>query len=203
MFKSKDSIELTLLYIGLQKSFLWNFFWEPILWGMGAAVVMPIITASYALIVGVINAIRDDSGTVGADLWEAFKKSSEAKRDAARLEKSKIEERSEELSTNCQREEIRINDLKEWRIQLEDYLLEFVRIYESYSHSNLDNRDLAGFIAAIEESEITKKFPRSLQLKNMIEFIKSETTVTESSEADLDAGANNSSEIHTASKKSN
>ncbi|EFL4056014.1 hypothetical protein IGX51_004610 [Escherichia coli] len=66
IIKSNNPIEMTLIYIGLQKEFSWNFFWVPIFYGILASIFMPIISAIYALIIGVIKAIRNDSGTFGS-----------------------------------------------------------------------------------------------------------------------------------------
>lgn len=96
IIKSPNPIEMTLIYIGLQKEFSWDFFWIPIFYGMLASVIMPIITVIHALIIGVIKAIRNDSGTFGSVLWtniklmtRSYQKKEEKIRDELNNEKAK------------------------------------------------------------------------------------------------------------------
>lgn len=73
IIKSKNDIELTLIYIYAQKDFAHRFLWMPIIYGMGAAFIMPIIVALYNLYMGLFNSIKQDSMNFGNKIWTIFK----------------------------------------------------------------------------------------------------------------------------------
>ncbi|MCK2155622.1 MULTISPECIES: hypothetical protein [Citrobacter] len=73
IIKSKNDIELTLIYIYAQKDFAYRFLWMPIIYGMAAAFVMPIIVAIYNLYMGLFNSIKQDSTSFGNKIWAIFK----------------------------------------------------------------------------------------------------------------------------------
>ncbi|WP_345828234.1 hypothetical protein AAGR08_01810 [Pantoea sp. BRR-3P] len=171
VLKSKEPIEMTLIYIGVQKDFFKNFFAWPIAYGIIAAIIMPITTAIYALIIGVISAIRDDSNSLGIDLWHTFKNNIQIKRKEAKIKKDELEEKMEELIRLKNLEDSRLDTLSTTRRELESYLIKLAGVYGHY-RNNYSVRDMKGLLEKIEEEDISKHFPNSQQLNDLIDFVR-------------------------------
>ncbi|WP_064366041.1 hypothetical protein [Pantoea ananatis] len=171
IIKSKDPIELTLIYIGLQKEFSWNFFWVPIFYGMAASVIMPIITAVYALGIGVVKAVRDDSGTFGLGTWNNIKLKAQSYRKKEEKIRSNLNQEIEGLVARRDSEYSRINEAEVRREGLEEYLRKLAGVYGVYNNNNSE-RDLVGFLNAIDKADIAKHFPNPQLLRGLLTFVQ-------------------------------
>lgn len=169
IIKSKDPIELTLIYIGLQKEFSWCFFWVPVFYGMAASVIMPIITAAYALAIGVIKAVRDDSGTFGLVTWTNIKLKARSYQKKEEKIRSELNQEIEGLISRRDSEYSRINAAEVQREGLEEYLRKLAGVYGVYNNNNSE-RDLVGFLNAIDKADIAKHFPNPQLLRDLLKF---------------------------------
>nr|EKF2280820.1 hypothetical protein [Cronobacter dublinensis]EKF2290607.1 hypothetical protein [Cronobacter dublinensis]EKF2295540.1 hypothetical protein [Cronobacter dublinensis] len=169
IIKSNNPIEMTLIYIGLQKEFPWNFFWVPIFYGMLASVIMPIITAIYALMIGVIKAVRDDSGTFGSVLWANIKLTTRSYQKKEEMIRDKLNDEIDGLVTRRDAEYSRIKAAEDQRERLEEYLRKLAGVYGVYNNNNSE-RNLVGFLNEIDKADIAKHFPNPQLLKDLLMF---------------------------------
>ncbi|EHW4861360.1 hypothetical protein HV265_11890 [Citrobacter sp. RHBSTW-00678] len=171
IIKSKNPIEMTLIYIGLQKEFSWDFFWVPIFYGMLASVIMPIITAIYALIIGVIKAIRDDSGTFGSVLWTNIKLMTRSYQKKEEKIRDELNDEIDGLVTRRDAEYSRIKAAEIQREGLEEYLRKLAGVYGVYNNNNSE-RNLVGFLNEIDKADIAKHFPNPQLLNDLLMFVQ-------------------------------
>lgn len=174
IIKSKDPIEMTLIYIGLQKEFSWNYFWVPVFYGMLASILMPIITATYALIIGVIKAVRDDSGTFGSDLWTNIKLMTRSYQKKEEKIRDELNNEIDGLITRRDAEYNRIQAAETQREGLEEYLRKLAGVYGVYNNNNSE-RNLVGFLNEIDKADIARHFPNPHLLNNLLMFIQHQT----------------------------
>lgn len=171
IIKSTNPIEMTLIYIGLQKEFSWDFFWIPIFYGMLASVIMPIITAIYALIIGVIKAVRDDSGTFGSVLWTNIKLMTRSYQKKEEKIRDELNDEIDGLVTRRDAEYSRIKAAEIQREGLEEYLRKLAGVYGVYNNNNSE-RNLVGFLNEIDKADIAKHFPNPQLLSDLLMFMQ-------------------------------
>lgn len=174
IIKSKNPIEMTLIYIGLQKDFSWDFFWVPVFYGMLASVMMPIITAIYALITGVIKAVRDDSGAFGSALWTNIKLMTRSYRKKEEKVRDELNNEIDGLVNRRDVEYSRIKTAENQREELEGYLRQLAGIYGVYNNNNSE-RDLVGFLNEIDKADIARHFPNPRLLNSLLMFVHHHT----------------------------
>lgn len=178
ILKSKEKIEMTLIYIQAQQDFSWNFFWKPLWYGIAASLIMPIVTAAYVVFTGVFDAIRTESKGFGSTLWERVKVSNKSKLNDAKnaLEvQEKLLASKEKEHAALQRG---IRELRARQSNLETHLTHLVDVYGKYNNNN-QHRDIVGFIKEIDKAGVWKHFPQAQLLNDMTEFIRSNTPQSE------------------------
>lgn len=191
IIKSNNPIEMTLIYIGLQKEFSWNFFWVPIFYGILASIFMPIISAIYALIIGVIKAIRNDSGTFGSVLWTNIKLMTRSYQKKEEKIREKLNDEINVLVTRRDAEYSRIKVAENQREELEEYLMKLSGVYGVYNNHNSE-RNLVGFLNEIDKADIAKNFPNPQLLNDLLMFVQHHTN----KETDDSDNKNNNSNIN-------
>ncbi|MEB7930710.1 hypothetical protein NGH17_23420 [Escherichia coli] len=191
IIKSNNPIEMTLIYIGLQKEFSWNFFWVPIFYGILASIFMPIISAIYALIIGVIKAIRNDSGTFGSVLWANIKLMTRSYQKKEEKIREKLNDEINVLVTRRDAEYSRIKVAENQREELEEYLMKLSGVYGVYNNNNSE-RNLVGFLNEIDKADIAKNFPNPQLLNDLLMFVQHHTN----KETDDSDNKNNNSNIN-------
>ncbi len=191
IIKSNNPIEMTLIYIGLQKEFSWNFFWVPIFYGILASIFMPIISAIYALIIGVIKAIRNDSGTFGSVLWTNIKLMTRSYQKKEEKIREKLNDEINVLVTRRDAEYSRIKVAENQREELEEYLMKLSGVYGVYNNNNSE-RNLVGFLNEIDKADIAKNFPNPQLLNDLLMFVQHHTN----KETDDSDNKNNNSNIN-------
>ncbi|WER51398.1 hypothetical protein P1J04_13630 [Escherichia coli] len=191
IIKSNNPIEMTLIYIGLQKEFSWNFFWVPIFYGILASIFMPIISAIYALIIGVIKAIRNDSGTFGSVLWTNIKLMTRSYQKKEEKIREKLNDEINVLVTRRDAEYSRIKVAENQREELEEYLMKLSGVYGVYNNNNSE-RNLVGFLNEIDKADIAKNFPNPQLLNDLLMFVQHHTN----KETDDSDNKNNNSNMN-------
>lgn len=183
ILKSKDMIEMTLIYIQLQRDFAWNFFWKPLLCGFAASILMPIATAGYVVFTGVFDAIRTDSKGVGTTLWERVKVYNESRLSDAKRDLAKQETRSAAAKNEYNNYKLAIEDLKTQKNDLEEYLRKLATEYAVFNN-NYSNRDMAILLQRLEDADILKHFPDRVQLKRCLNFCNTNPIPASANEAE-------------------
>lgn len=171
IFKSKDMIEMTLIYIQAQQEFAWNFFWKPLWYGIGAALVMPVITAGYVMFSSVFDAIRTQSKGFGTTLWERFKLYNEKRLKNAETDLEELESTIRIKKYELDQVASKIFWSEERKESLEMYLVNLAKIYGKYNKNN-QHRDIAGLLNEIDKSGLSKHFPNEQELNEVISFFK-------------------------------
>lgn len=141
---------------------------------MAASVIMPIITAAYALAIGVIKAVRDDSGTFGLVTWANIKLKARSYQKKEEKIRSELNQEIEGLVTRRDSEYSRINAAEVQREGLEEYLRKLAGVYGVYNNNNSE-RDLFGFLNAIDKADIAKHFPNPQLLRELLKFVQDHT----------------------------
>jgi len=171
ILKSKNDIEMTLIYIQAQPNFAMHFFWLPLLYGIGAALGMPIITALYAVFAGVFDAIRTESKGVGSTLWARAKEYSELKLQQTRLSRTTLFNDFEKKKNDQGVLNTSIKELIEQKNNLERYLAESAALYKKFRIDN-GGIDLIGLLEAIEEKQLYGHYPDTNALLKLIDLAK-------------------------------
>lgn len=138
---------------------------------MAASVIMPIITAVYALGIGVVKAVRDDSGTFGSGTWNNIKLKAQSYRKKEEKIRSDLNQEIEGLVARRDSEYSRINAAEVQREGLEEYLRKLAGVYGVYNNNNSE-RDLVGFLDAIDKADIAKHFPNPHLLRGLLTFVQ-------------------------------
>ncbi|MCK7157784.1 hypothetical protein L8P40_20980 [Enterobacter kobei] len=193
ILKSKDMIEMTLIYIQLQRDFAWNFFWKPLICGIAASFLMPIATAGYVVFTGVFDAIRTDSKGVGTTLWERVKVYNESRLSNAKRELVAQEARLTEAKNEYSMYKSTIEDLKTERNGLEEYLHKLATEYAVFNN-NYSHRNMAVFLQRLEDADILKHFPDRVQLERCLNFCNNNpipVSVNETDKSNIDINSSN------------
>lgn len=171
ILKSKNTIEMTLIYIQAQPEFSWNFFWKPLWSGITASLLMPMITAAYVVFTSVFDSIRTESKGFGSTLWERVKVYNESRLNSAKEELVEQEKKLviKKNQYNDIQRDIRI--LETTRSDLEKYLIELAKVYAIYNN-NYSHRDMEGLIEQLEKADILKHFPDKNTLIRLHSFCK-------------------------------
>jgi hypothetical protein len=174
ILKSKNAIEMTLIYIQAQPNFAKNFFWNPLAYGVGAALIMPGVTALYVIFTGVFYAIRNESKGVGSTIWARYKQKNENKlvESKGNLEKLKEEINNKRLIFNNINESIKLH--LQQKQDLERYLGELASVYGAY-RNNYSYRNMMGLLDAVDKADLSKHFPDNELLDELIQFSKDHT----------------------------
>jgi len=173
--KSKDSIEMTLIYIGVQKDFMWNFFWWPIFCGALAAIIMPILTALYAVLIGVIQNIRNESSLVGSDLWRLLKDKIEAKKGLNTMKKESLEREIQTLNNTHSIISDYLDSAGQQKDALHQYLVKLSKIYVDIP--NLSDKDkLSTFFDKLYSEGILNDYPTNSKIISMVVEMSDQNT---------------------------
>lgn len=177
ILKSKDKIEMTLIYIQAQQEFSWNFFWKPLWLGILASLIMPIVTAAYVVFTGVFDAIRTESKGLGSTLWARVKLAIETRHTES---KGNLEQLKENI--NNKRKEYKeimaeINERTQQKQDLEKYLGKLASVYGVY-RNNYSYRNMMGLLEEVDKANISQHFPNSQLIDDLIQFSKDNTSVT-------------------------
>ncbi|MGL5968738.1 MAG: hypothetical protein ACRCZ6_16585 [Kluyvera sp.] len=142
VLKSKNDIEMTLIYISTQLNFTFNFFWLPLISGIAAAFIMPLISTGYSLYTGGMTAMRNDSLGFGGLLWKNIKTNLELKHSGI-LEIIK-QSNEEVVSLKEESDELRKDNLKRLKQKenLETFLGKVVSVYQEYPLVNTETEFL-------------------------------------------------------------
>lgn len=167
ILKSKLSIEITLKNILEQNHFFWEYFWLPILWGGLASLAMPVFTACYALIIGGVKAIRDDSDSVGSDIWISFKNYWVIRRLTNSNKKGAIEKELEVLMDALKKLEGLISSSQSQKDEFDKYI---ARLHNVYMRVPMlaDKDKLAVFFEAIHSEGLLNKYPANSAIVAMV-----------------------------------
>lgn len=138
ILKSKNDIEMTLIYISVQQNFTFNFFWLPFIYGILAAFIMPLISTGYSLYTGGMTAMRNDSLGFGGLLWNNIKKNLELKQSGILDTIDKLN--TEVIQLKKDSDKLR-DDIKERLIlkeNLEVFLGKVVDVYQEHPSINTE-----------------------------------------------------------------
>ncbi|MFI8014903.1 hypothetical protein ACIEGK_27960 [Citrobacter freundii] len=167
ILKSKNDIEMTLIYISLQQNFSWNFFWLPLLLGIFAAFMMPLVSTLYSLTIAGITEASKDSEGIGTLTWRNIKSSLEMK---SMLKDKSIEKlKSEVTELNDKRTNLldHIGLLLEQKENLELFLNKVLDVYEK--HPELKTKqNLIDFLDSVKEQEIYNSYPGGADLRKLL-----------------------------------
>lgn len=138
VLKSKNDIEMTLIYISTQLNFTFNFFWLPFFSGIAAAFIMPLISTGYSLYTGGMTAMRNDSLGFGGLLWKNVKKNLELKHSGIHETIKRSNEEVVRLKEEL--DELRNDNLTRLKQKenLEIFLGKVVSVYEEYPLVNTE-----------------------------------------------------------------
>lgn len=185
ILKSKDNIEMTLIYIQLQRDFSWNFFWRPLWWGIGASLAMPAVTAAYVVFTAVFDAIRTESKGFGSTLWARVRVANETRltesKDNLGQLKDDIKAKKKQYSDLMDEINLRIGQ----KSDLEKYIGKLASVYGEY-RNNYTHRDMMGLLDKVDKANLSQHFPNTQLLDDAIQFCKDNTdfpTEAESSTA--------------------
>lgn len=142
ILKSKNDIEMTLIYISTQLNFTFNFFWLPLISGITAAFIMPLISTGYSLYTGGMTAMRNDSLGFGGLLWKNIKTNLELKQSGI-LEIIK-KSNEEVVSLKEEIDELRKDTLirLKQKENLDIFLGKIVSVYQEYPLVNTETEFL-------------------------------------------------------------
>lgn len=197
ILKSKDKIEMTLIYIQAQQDFSWNFFWKPLWLGIMASLIMPAVTAAYVVFTGVFDAIRTESIGFGSTLWARVKLANETRHIKS---KDNLDQLKEDI--NSKRNDYKdimsvISDRIQQKEDLEKYLVKLASVYSVY-RNNYSHRDMMGLLDEVDKADISQHFPNSQLIDDVIQFCKDNTyapaevdppvAVTEDKKCEFNAG---------------
>lgn len=183
ILKSKNDIEMTLIYISLQQDFSLNFFWLPLIFGIIAAFIMPIISTLYSLSIAGFTMARKDSEGFGTLTWKSIKSSLEMKN---MLKDKSIEQLNLEVKQlNDKRTNLLDHNslLLEQKENLELFLNKVLDVYEK--HPELKTKEnLFDFLSAVKEQKIYEFYPGGADLRKLLNltFECEEVQVTDKSQ---------------------
>lgn len=189
ILKSKDKIEMTLIYIQAQQEFSWNFFWKPLWFGVAASLLMPAVTAAYVVLTGVFDAIRTESKGVGSTAWARVKLANETRLTESKdnLEQLKLDIKSKKAEYKILIAEI--DSRLEQKTKLESYLDKLAKVFGVY-RNNYNHRDMIGLLKEVEKADITKHFPDTRLLNDLIQFCKDNPLEASGDKTDTPAATN-------------
>lgn len=167
ILKSKNDIEMTLIYISLQQNFSLNFFWFPLFFGIAAAFIMPFISTLYSLAIAGITEASKDSEGFGTLTWRNIKSSLEMKN---MLKDKSIEKLNREVrQLNDKRTNLLDHNrsLLEQKENLELFLNKVLDVYEK--HPELKTKqNLIDFLDTVKEQEIYNYYPGGADLRKLL-----------------------------------
>ncbi|HAS1009797.1 hypothetical protein [Enterobacter hormaechei] len=177
ILKSKNDIEMTLLYISVQPNFADNFLWQPLKVGIMASFIMPAISTIYSLIVGIITAFRDKSREIGKGLMDAILAAFSTFVRRAQLNAGKLAEqvRSEKRELNSLRE--RIATSLEQKARLDQYLLSIARSYAQNPNLN-DEKDLENIFKALYHEGLKEFYTPENMIGSLIYLVEEHNKAT-------------------------
>ena len=200
ILKSKNDIEMTLIYISLQQNFSWNFFWLPLILGVIAAFIMPVISTFYSLSIAGFTEARKDSEGFGTIAWRNIKSSLELKNKLKRksIEQLKLEvkELNDKRTTLLDHNGL----LVEQKENLELFLNKVLDIYEK--HPELKTKqNLFDFLSAVKEQKIYDFYPGGADLRKLLNltFEVEEVQITDKSQ-DIENKASNQKSVETTNQ---
>lgn len=175
ILKSKDAIEMTLIYIGVQKNFMWDFFWWPIIFGALAAILMPILTALYAIFIGVIQDIRNESSLVGSNLWRLLKDKIEAKKGLNAKKKETLEREVQTLNNTYSIVSDYLDSAGQQKDVLHQYLVKLSKIYVDIP--TLSDKDkLSTFFDKLYSEGLLNDYPTNSKIISMVVEMSGQNT---------------------------
>lgn len=177
ILKSKNDIEMTLIYISAQPNFSQNFIWEPLKIGVFASFIMPMLSTIYSLIIGVITAFRDESRRIGRNILESFlayiATSVHQRQLVSRRLAEQVRLKREEYNNLRQRIETSL----EQKAGIDEFLLKIARVYAQNPHLN-DEKDLEKIIKALYNEKLRDFYTSQNMIGRLLDLVEEQNKAT-------------------------
>lgn len=182
ILKSKNDIEMTLIYISTQQNFTFNFFWMPLISGIIAAFTMPLISTGYSLYTGGMTAMRNDSLGFGGLLWKNIKANLELRQSGTHEIINKLNQEVADLSEMAEVLNDKVNTYLAHKNNLESFLEKIVGVYQTYPLINTD-KEFLEILKALRHKGIFECYPGGSDIRAIKSFLNEAESVLSPTES--------------------
>ncbi|HAV1851642.1 hypothetical protein [Enterobacter hormaechei] len=190
ILKSKNDIEMTLIYISVQPNFAHNFFWEPLKWGILASFVMPLISTIYCLSVGVITSFRDESRKIGQYFFDLLLSIVSTSISERKLVSGKLAERLKNQRLEFDILKQRTASALEQKAKIDEFLLKVARAYALNPKLN-DEKDLEKIFKALYHEDLRDMYSEQSIIGRFFELLEEDNKARAQNIAAAQFQANN------------
>lgn len=173
IFKSKNPIEMTLIYISVQKHAVLYYYILPLFAGVIASFIFPFLTAIYAKLVSkskaTIKYSKDEAEVERRNKIAVKAISAQKKEDELHNAAIKIRDKKEEINII----QTQIDTRLEQKMNLDNYLKKLADVYKLTA--KIENEiHLKTFLSELKRNELLEKFPDTNLVLNMVNGVTTE-----------------------------
>ncbi|WP_449548892.1 hypothetical protein [Lelliottia amnigena] len=173
IFKSKNPIEMTLIYISVQKHAVLYYYILPLFAGVIASFIFPFLTAIYAKLVSkskaTIKYSKDEAEVERRNKIAVKAISAQKKEDELHNAAIKIRDKKEEINII----QTQIDTRLEQKMNLDNYLKKLADVYKLTAKIENETH-LKTFLSELKRNELLEKFPDTNLVLNMVNGVTTE-----------------------------